>query len=130
MNHHHHHDDTNGKALLAFLAGAATAAAVGGYYLYGPNGRQHRQDVEDYVEATKDRINEKMEQAGDWSQATYNRVVNEVTNDARLVRRVGHAKARQLGKRFRDRWEDMRDAAESAAGQAELELAQEDEGEL
>ena len=124
------HNNDSGKTLLAFLAGAATAAAVGGYYLYGPNGRQHRQDTEDFVESTKDKILERMEEAQDWSQGTYNQVVNEVTHDANLVRRVGHARARLLAQRFKNKWQDMRDVAENAAGQAELELAQEDADEL
>jgi len=122
-------NDNSGK-LLAFLAGAATAAAVGGYYLYGPNGKRNRQRVEDYVESTKDQILQKMEDAGDWSRETYDRAVDEVTHDTMLVRRLGSAKARQLGLRFKRKWQESRDEAENAAGQAELELAQEDDGDI
>lgn len=124
MNQYHHND--SGKTLLAFIAGAAAATAAGAYYLYGPKGSQHRQQVEDYFESTKEKIQDRMEEAGDWSRDTYDRVVNEVTNDARLVRRIGSARARQLGLRFKRKWQEMRDQAENAAGQAELELAQED----
>lgn len=122
-------NDNSGK-ILAFIAGAATAAAAGAYYLYGPNGRQHRRDTEDFIESTKDKIQERMQEAGDWSRDTYDRVVNEVTHDATLVQRIGASRAKLLAQRFKNRWQDMRDAAENAAGQAELELAVEDETEL
>lgn len=118
-------NNDNGGKLLAFIAGAATAAAVGGYYLYGPNGRQHRRGAEDFIESTKEKIQDRMEEAGDWSRDTYDRVVNEVTHDVRLVRRIGSTRAKLLAQRFKNKWQEMRDAAENAAGQAELELAQE-----
>lgn len=120
-------NNDNGKALLAFLAGAAAAAAVGGYYLYGPNGRRHRQDTEDFIESTKERIIERLDEAGDWSREAYERAVDEVTHDARLVRRVGSAKARALGKRFKSKWQELKAEAESAAADAELELVEEDD---
>ncbi len=116
-----------GKLLLAFVAGAATTAAVGGYYLYGPRGRQHRQQIEETIGLTQKRILQRMQDMGDWSRETYNSVVDEATHDADLVRRIGQARAQRLAQRFKRRWREMRDQAENAAGQAELELAQEDE---
>jgi hypothetical protein len=126
MNYRNYDNGDNSGKLLAFLAGAATAAAVGGYYLYGPNGKQHRKETEDFIESTKETIQDRMEEAGDWSRETYDRVVNEVTHDTRLVRRIGATRAKILAQRFKNKWQEMRDAAENAAGQAELELAQED----
>lgn len=120
-------NNNDGGKLLAFLAGALSAAAVGGYYLYGPNGRQHRRDTEDFIESVKDQIFDKMNEAGDWSRDTYDRVVGEVTHDATLVRRIGAGRARLLASRLKAKWAEMREEAENAAGQAELELAQEDD---
>lgn len=111
---------------MAFIAGAAAALAAGGYFLYGPEGRRHRRQVESFIEDTKADILGRMEDAKDLTQDSYNAIVDEVIEDAGLAKRVGRAQALRLAQGFKKRWRAMKEEAKSAADEAEVELALEE----
>lgn len=117
--------NSSGSTIAAFLAGAAAALVAGGYFLYGPEGRKHRRQVEGYLEDTKDQILERMQDAKHLTQSTYNNIVDEVLDDAGVAKRYGRAQALKLAQKFKRQWREMKEEAQSAADEAELELEEE-----
>lgn len=123
MHHNkNHNDSSSGKVLAAFVAGAATALMAGGYYLYGPDGRRHREELDVWIEDTKDRILERLTELKDTTEETYNSVVDEVIDDYALARDLTSAQVRRLGAHFKARYRQMRRFAEEAAQDAEREI--------
>lgn len=121
-----HHHKNSGNSLFAFIAGAATALALGGYFLYGPHGRENRKKLDRWVLRAKIDILDKMESVEDLTEEQYRNIVDEVTNRYASLKHVGQEKAARAGESFKRRWNEMRDAARRARGEAEVELAQEE----
>jgi hypothetical protein len=118
-------NNKSGSTIAAFLAGAAAALVAGGYFLYGPEGRRHRKQVEGFLEDTKDEILERMQDAKHLTQDAYNDIVDEVLEDSHIAKRYGRAQAQKLSQKFKRQWRGMKEEAQAAADEAELELEEE-----
>jgi len=119
MHHGQHH---GGGHLGSFLLGVLTTAAIGGYFLYGPRGKEHRKAVEHWMTKARAEILKRMEQAQDMTEEQYHRIVDEVTNRYGVLAEVGKEKASSAGTYFKRQWDKMREAARKGKQQAEDEL--------
>ncbi len=114
------HDKHNeaGKA-GAFLAGALATAAIGGYLLYGPQGRRNRKKVEEWVDQAKDGAEDMYESARDKAEGA----VDEVMDTYDAAKDLGEDKAEQIGTAIKKRWRQVGNAARKAKRAAEDELS-------
>jgi hypothetical protein len=97
--------------------------AVGGYFLYGPKGREHRKALEKWVTQAKAEILKRMEQVQDITEEQYHKIVDEVTDKYSKVAEIGTEKASMAGSYFKRQWNKMREAARRAKEEAQEELA-------
>lgn len=125
--HRHEHASTG---IFAFLAGAAAMAAAGAYYLYGPDGKEHKRTLDKGVDRLKKEILTRMSELSDITQEKYEDVVDETMKKYGLVKRIGKEKAGRLSLSLKKRWEEMKDAAERAKRDAESELWDEELGDI
>ncbi|HET8581184.1 MAG TPA: hypothetical protein VFL98_01810 [Candidatus Paceibacterota bacterium] len=127
MHHDHYHEHGGaGAVLLGMIAGAAAAFALSGYYLYGPNGRRHRRQVDRWLTRARAEILERMEDAADMTEQQYGALVDEITERYGRMKEVGSERAARAAERFKGRWQEMREAAARARRDAEREIAEED----
>ena len=119
MHHGTHHGGGN---IGAFLLGALAATAIGGYFLYGPHGAEHRKTVGKWVKSAKAEILKRMDQIQDVTEEQYGKIVDEVTDRYSAMAEVGQEKASQASAYFKRQWDKMRDAARRAKEEAEEEL--------
>lgn len=128
MGHHHSHHQKNntGSVLLAFVAGAAAASLVGGYLFFGPEGRRNRRKAERWVEHARSDIIEKMRDARDITEDAYYEIVDQVLEKYFRMNRIRKEKLTDATDYFKERWEEMKEAAEVARREAELELEYEE----
>ena len=120
------HRHESGHSFLAFLAGAATAAAAGAYFLYGPDGKEHRRTMERGASRLKRELLSRMNEVADISQDKYEDLVDDVLKRYGLAKRFGKEKTTRLSTALKKRWDEMKDAAERAKMDAERELWDED----
>jgi len=120
--HHNRHSQPS-LHLASFLAGAAATALVGGYYLYGRNGAQHRKQVERWLLEAKADILERMQKTQDVTEDQYRRIVDEVLSRYQSAKGVTEERAAEAASSFKHKWEDMREAAKRASEEARKELA-------
>lgn len=106
-----------GKA-AAFVAGVATAVAVGAYFFTGPEGRRNRRRAEIWALRAKAELLERIEDAGDMTEAQYHRLVDEVTGNYEKLRRFSRERAAALSEEFKDHWDDMKESARRARQEA------------
>lgn len=118
------------NSIFAFLAGAATMAAAGAYYLYGPKGDQHRKQMDQGARRLKRELVARMNEIEDITQEKYEDIVDEVLSRYELTRRITKDKAARISDSLKARWEEMKDAAERARMDAELELTRDDIDEI
>ncbi|MEK7079888.1 MAG: hypothetical protein AAB883_00555 [Patescibacteria group bacterium] len=112
--------------LGAFIAGAATALLLGGYYLYGPNGKRHQKDTERLILRAKADILDGMRASQDMTEEQYKKLVDTVVSSYESVMEGGAEKASVVADSFKDKWESMREAAKKASDEAKKELKKED----
>jgi hypothetical protein len=120
--HRHGHP---GSTLLAFVAGAATALAAGAYYLYGPDGRQHKRTLDRGMDRLKRELVGRMSEVADITQDKYEDLVDDLLKRYGLAKRLGKDRAARLSTTLKKRWEEMKDAAERAKLDAERDLWEE-----
>jgi len=125
MSHHSNNKHTDGSStLITFLAGAATATAIGGYFLYGPQGRENREKVSRWMSRAKREILTKMETLEDLTEEKYYTIVDEITERYANMKHIGKEKAAEAAASFKESWEDMRDMVAEAREEAEREVAE------
>lgn len=112
--------------LAGFILGALSSAAIGGYYFFGPRGRQHRDDMERWVLKAKAEVLDGMGRIQDVTEDQYHRIVDEVADRYGQMTDVGRDRARRFSQRFKERWQEMREKARVARDRAERELEEED----
>jgi hypothetical protein len=117
-----------GGMIMAFLAGVAATVAIGGYLLYGPKGRQHRKQVEQWVARAKAEILEKMDRAEEVTEEQYHKIVDAVMKRYGTMKEIGKEKAGEAAESFKRRWEEMREASRHAKERARRDV-EEGEGE-
>lgn len=120
-----HRHESSGNSALAFLAGAATALAAGAYFLYGPDGKRHRRQVENGMDRLKRELVSRMNEVSDITQEKYEDVVDELLKNYGLAKRLGKDRAARLSTTLKKRWEEMKSAAERAKIDAERDLWEE-----
>ncbi|HVU75570.1 MAG TPA: hypothetical protein VHD38_01895 [Candidatus Paceibacterota bacterium] len=121
--HRHEH---SGNSLLAFVAGAATALAAGAYFLYGPDGKAHKRSLDRGMERLRRELLSRMNEVSDITQEKYDDVVDDMLKTYGLAKRLGKDRAAKLATMLKNRWEEMKDAAERAKFDAERDLWQDD----
>ncbi len=122
---HTHRHTTDSGTLLAFLAGAATATLIGGYYLFGKDGKTHRLQVERGLLHAKAEILDRMRQTQDLTEEKYRAIVDQVIGAYTSAKEVGSERAAEAASEFKRKWDEMRDMAARAAEKAREELAEE-----
>jgi hypothetical protein len=116
--------NNSGHSLLAFVAGATMALVLGGYYLFGPRGRENHEKVSRWMLRAKRDILAKMETIEDLTEDKYNTIVDEVTGRYSKMKHIGGEKAAQAAGTFKEKWEDMRDMVAEAREEAEREITE------
>lgn len=131
MHHDKHHDSYvgkdymaghTGKSVLPFVVGIAATVLVGGYVLFGPEGRRNRRNVDRYIKRAKYQILDKMEHLEDVTEDQYHKIVDEVMAKYGSVKEIGGDKWQLVSDRFKDRWNEMREAAREARDDVKREL--------
>jgi len=121
----HHQPNQNGSQFGAFLLGAATALVVGGYFLYGPEGKQHQKKIERGVMRAKAEILERMRKTQDMTEEQYRNTVDQVIATYVKAKAVTEEHAERASAQFKQKWNEMREMAKDAANEARKELAEE-----
>jgi hypothetical protein len=119
--HGHKHTHPGGM-LLAFVAGAAAALAAGAYYLYGPDGRQHKRTLDRGMDRLKRELASRMNEVSDLTQDAYEDLVDDVLKRYGLAKKLGKERTARLSAMLKKRWDEMKEAAERAKRDAEREL--------
>jgi hypothetical protein len=101
----------------AFMAGIAAATAVGGYFLYGPNGKDHRKKVDAWVLKAKGEVLEKIEKTKELNEKKYHAIINQVTKKYGNLKSVGRANAIQLAGELKKHWKQIQKEAEKKGNQ-------------
>lgn len=69
---------SSGAATMMALGAAAVALAASSYYLFGPEGKIHRKKAAGWMLKMKGEIIEKLEEAGEVSEAAYHTIIDAV----------------------------------------------------
>lgn len=126
MSYHISPQEHSSKPLLAFIVGAVGTLIVGGYFLFGPKGRQHRSDVDRFVKRSKFEILDKLQDLEHVTEEQYYKIVDEVVRQQGRLRGISIEKLNELSENFRMRWNEMKSIAHNARNEAEKELLQEE----
>jgi ribosomal protein S13 len=71
-------DEGISTGAMVAIGASVAALAAGGYYFFGPEGKQHRGKLKGWMIRMKGEIVEKMENAKDLTQAAYDKIVDGV----------------------------------------------------
>ncbi len=124
MNLYRTHEPSH-HSIFAFIAGVTTATLVGGYFLFGPKGREHRRNVDRWIKRARFEILDRIEAIEDITEQQYHTIVDDVTYRYGQLKGVGQEKIEQAREYFRARWHEMRVAATQAREEARRELEEE-----
>lgn len=124
MGWHHHGNGGQQQriakaAALGFVAGVVSTVAAGGYFLYGPKGRQHRRKVERWVMRARMEILDRMEDLGDISKEQFHAIVDRVTRRYGSMRHIGRTRAREVADDLKSRYEEMNAEARRARSESD-----------
>ncbi len=127
MQHHSPHkfpkySEHQGTSILSFLAGAAAVIAVGGYYLFGPKGEQHRMEVDRWVRKARRDILSKMGDIQDITEDQYHRIVDDTVEKYAGMRDLSISHVERVKANFKARWNEMREAAKRAKEDTRQEM--------
>ncbi len=128
MNMHHNTSshESAGGSLLAFFAGIATTVAVGGYFLFGPKGRENRRGIDRWVRRMTVEVLDKMEDIEDMTEEKYHAIVDEVTARQGQLRGLKESFVMRIREDMKSRWEEMKAAAKKARADALAEMEKEE----
>lgn len=132
MSHDKHYDHAyamsrgGGRSALPFIAGIAATMIVGGYMLFGPQGRRNRRGVDRFIKRAKYEILDKMDQAGDVTEEQYHKIVDEVSARYDSLKETGEDTASSVSSYFSERWGEMKEAASRARDEVRDELEEEE----
>jgi gas vesicle protein len=104
--------------LGAFIAGAAAAAVAGGYFLYGPDGKENRKKVEGWALKMKGEVLEKIEKTKDLTEQKYHIIVDAAVAKYGKTKEVSETKVKQLGKELKKHWAEIEKEAQKKGTQA------------
>lgn len=113
-------------SLLAFVVGVTTAVIVGGYFLFGPKGHKNRMHIDRWLKRARFAILNRMETIENITEQQYYTIVDEVVEGYGKLRAMSQEKIEKGKESFRQRWQEMREAAQRARDEARAEL-EEDE---
>jgi hypothetical protein len=126
MNYHPSHHRDSGGGLIAFVAGVATTLALGGYFLFGPKGKENRREIDRWVKKTTGEILERIENIEEVTEDQYRTIVDEVTYRQAKLEGMGDRALGRLRGYFKSRWDEMKNAAKEARKEAEREVKSEE----
>jgi hypothetical protein len=127
MNMHYNTShESAGGSLLAFFAGIATTVAVGGYFLFGPKGRENRRGIDRWVKRMTVEVLDKMEDIEDITEEKYHAIVDEVTARQGQLRGLRQSFIERVREDMKSRWEEMKAAARKARAEALAEMEKEE----
>jgi hypothetical protein len=92
----------------AFIAGASAATVVGGYFLYGPKGKENRKKVEGWVVKAKGEVLEKIENTKEMSEEKYAQIIDTVTAKYGKAKHIGRDRAAKLGTELKHHWKEVK----------------------
>gem|GEM_PF-2577860 len=114
-----------GKTLFAFIMGGLTVAAVGGYMLFGSEGRRRRIQAEAWIDDAQDMIRERASKISDLSRSAYDAIVDEVMQSYGETRDMTQAQLRRTAARLKSKYYDISERARESARQAQEEVDEE-----
>ncbi len=96
---------------LLGVAAAAVGAAAAGFFLYGPKGAENRQKIRGWTLKAKGEVLEKLEDAKDISDESYDAIVDAVTARYAKLKKVGEEEADKLNKELKKHWKSIKKVA-------------------
>ena len=103
--------EKKGSTGLLGVAAAAAAAVAAGFFLYGPKGADNRQKVRGWTLKAKGEVLEKLEDAKDLSDESYDLIVDTVTARYAKLKKVGEEEAAKLNKELKKHWKSIKKLA-------------------
>jgi len=92
--------------LMALGAGAA-ALAASTYYFFGPAGKIHRQKAAGWMIKMKGEIVERLEEAGEVSEAAYHNIVDSVLASYVTAGKVAPAELQMFADTLKGQWKNI-----------------------
>jgi hypothetical protein len=83
---------------------AVAAAAAGAYYFYGKDGAKRRKQLKGWMVKAQGEVMESVEKLSDVSQATYEKVVNDVVKKYKGLKHATPAELASLTKELKGHW--------------------------
>lgn len=93
------------------ISAAAAAAIAGGYFLYGPQGKQNRKKIKGWTLKAKGEVLQEIEKMKEVSQDGYHKVVDKVLKKYGKMAGVTSGEVMQLGKELRSHWKNIQESA-------------------
>ncbi len=103
--------EKKGSGGLLGVAAAAVGAAAAGFFLYGPKGAENRQKIRGWTLKAKGEVLEKLEDAKDLSDESYDAIVDTVTARYAKLKKVGEEEAGKLNKELKKHWKSIKKMA-------------------
>lgn len=94
------------EKMVALGAGAVALAATS-YYLFGPEGKQHRKQAKGWMIKAKGEIIEKLEEAKEISEPIYQGIVDSVVANYTNKSTVATEELKEFGDRLKGQWKQI-----------------------
>ena len=89
---------------VAFMGAAVAALAAGAYFFFGPKGKAHQKHAKAWAIKMKGEVVERLENAKDVTESTYNDIVDSVANRYGKSSKVAVAEVQALAKDLKKHW--------------------------
>lgn len=90
-----------------FITGAAAAASAGAYYLYGPEGRQHRKKVRGWMLKASGEVMEKAEKLKEIDEGRFDTLLEQMEKKYKKVRAIDNKDIAKLRRDLKAQWKHV-----------------------
>lgn len=98
---------SNSTSTLLALGAGAVALAASTYYFFGPEGKIHRKKAAGWMIKMKGEIIEKIEQAGEMSEAAYHSIVDSVLAGYVATGKVATPELQMYANQLKGQWKNI-----------------------
>jgi gas vesicle protein len=99
------------KNSLLGITTALIGATAAGFFLYGPKGAENRQKIKGWTLKAKGEVLEKIEDAKELTDESYEAIVDTVTARYAKLKKVGEEEANKLNKELKRHWKTIKKVA-------------------